>query len=110
MFKQKITISMALLLVLTNNIYAAGENEPGYNYEPGYEYHNDEGTTPTETTDITQTIVQNLSTIKQKKEGKKGQNSSKVKFSSLIIMDSERSSIDAYGTSYTSSAFIMTES
>ena len=107
MFKQKISISMALLLVLTSNIYAEGENEPGYNQQPEYEhyYHEEEGTTPTETTDITQTIIQNLSTIKQKKEGKKGQNSSKVNFSSLIIMDSERSSIDTYGTSYTSSAF-----
>ena len=94
MFKQKIALSTALLLILTNNIYAVGHD------------HDDAALpVPEVITDISQTIIQNLSTTKQKKEDKKGKNNSKVDFSSLIIMDSERSSTDINGNSRTSSAF-----
>ena len=104
MFKQKIRISIALLFILTNNIYAVQQPEQ-QQPEQQPEQQEDENIIPTEIIDISQTIIQNLSTLKQKKQGKKGQNSSKVNFSSLIIMDSEKSSIDTYGTSRTSSAF-----
>ena len=90
MLKQKTTLSIVILLILTTNIYAAGENEPGYNHE--YDY---DDTTIAEITDISQTIIQN----------KRRQQGSKADFSSLIIMNSEKSSIDTYGTSQTSSAF-----
>lgn len=99
MFNKKIKLSI-VLAVLTNNAYCEL-----LNLEQDQSLNQTITAMPVEIIDVSHSIIQNLSTSKQKKQSQKGKSPMKVDFSSLIIMDSEKSSANTNGLAQNSSAF-----
>ena len=97
--KNKFQLALVTLLLSTTSIYAE------YPYDGFNEQSSTQKEAPSEdVSDLTTTIIKNITANKSKKTLKKSQ-VAKADFSSLIIMDSEKASVKSGTTDITSSAF-----
>jgi hypothetical protein len=100
-FKNVIRLSLVATLFLSTSLYAEEYYHDGYN-----DYHEDDKAPQKESIDISHSIIQNIYATKhQKKKATKSGKGGSGDFKSLIIMDSERSTIEQGSTDATSSAF-----